>query len=141
MRFLLTLQPLSLSSEVARSFSGHSLRHLMPTLARALGFSKEDRDELARRAPTPGSHGERRAMSNLYAQEAECGRVLAIVTRLLVRVMDCVSRAGGLQALPPMAGWDLFVADGVGFDTAAADSAGAEASSSESEDDAPAPIS
>ena len=48
MRALLSLPPLSLSVEQAKLFTGHSLRHLMPTLARALGVSQEDREELGR---------------------------------------------------------------------------------------------
>ncbi|KAL1524200.1 hypothetical protein AB1Y20_019108 [Prymnesium parvum] len=53
MRFLLTQAPLRLKPEQAARYSGHSLRHLMPTLARLFGFPKEERDELARWAPTP----------------------------------------------------------------------------------------
>ena len=59
-RFLLTLPPLSLSTSQAAKFSGHSARHLLPTLARLFALSKEDRDEpmvgLCRRQCGPCVH-------------------------------------------------------------------------------------
>ena len=48
LRLLLTLPPLSLTPQQAAEFSGHSLRHCLPCLARALALPMEDRDELGR---------------------------------------------------------------------------------------------
>ena len=106
MRHVLTLPPLSMSPDRARLYSGHSLRHLLPTLARLLGLPKEERDELARWAPTPEARGQRRAMSNMYAQEAECSRVLDICRRVLARMLVC-TRAH-VDVMPAEGGWDAF---------------------------------
>jgi hypothetical protein len=106
MRHVLTLPPLSMPQERARLYSGHSLRHFMPTLARLLGFPKEERDELARWAPTPEARGQRRAMSNMYAQEAECSRVLDICRRIMSCMLARVSASHA--ALPAEGGWDVF---------------------------------
>ena len=48
LRWALTLPSLIMTVLEAKSFSGHSLRHLLPTLARFFGLSIEDRYELAR---------------------------------------------------------------------------------------------
>ncbi|KAL1528904.1 hypothetical protein AB1Y20_010226 [Prymnesium parvum] len=131
MRFLLTQPPLRLTKAQAARYSGHSLRHLMPTLARLFGFPKEERDELARWAPTPEGRGQRRSMSNMYAQEAECARVLTIVRKLLDRLSARVRQLGGPTALPTQGGWQLFDTPESGVDLAGLTEVGAEPSSSE----------
>ena len=106
MRHLLTLPPLSMSPERARCYSGHSLRHMLPTLARLFGLPKEDRDELARWAPTPEARGQRRAMANMYAREAECSRVLGIARRVINSMLERVRSR--YTPLPAEGGWDVF---------------------------------
>lgn len=135
MRFLLTQAPLRLTRGQAARYSGHSLRHLMPTLARLFGFPKEERDELARWAPTPEGRGQRRSMSNMYAQEAECGRVLSIVKKLLDRLSSTVRELGGPSKLPATGGWQLFDTPESGVDLDGLTEAGAEPSSSEEDSD------
>jgi len=104
MCFLADAAPLSLTHAQTKRYFGHSLHHLLPTLTRLFGFVKEDRDQLARWAPTPEARGARRALSNMYAQEAECARVLSIVSKLLARLMEVVRDAGGPESLPPVVG-------------------------------------
>ena len=109
MRFLLTIPPLSLSATEAKRFSGHSLRHLLPTLARLFGLSQEDREELARWAASPDKRGQRRSMPNVYAQEVEMPRVVDIITKLLSRAFARSDEIGGFDALPAFGGWDAFL--------------------------------
>ena len=146
MRHILTLPPLSMSAAEAKRYSGHSMRHLLPTVARILGFSKEERDELGRWAPSAEHSNRRRAMSNAYASEAECGRILDILRRLLKRLHEVVTKMGGPSRLPAAGGWQAF-ADAAGYagDATFGDDeidrqVGAEASSSESDDDADATV-
>jgi len=140
MRHILTLPPLSMSEVEAKRYSGHSMRHLLPTLARILGFSKEERDEIGRWAPSVECANRRRSMSNMYASEAECDRILDILRRLLQRLHEVVSRMGGPDKLPAVGGWKVF-ADAAGCTDVIIGNAevdaqvGAEASSSESDDD------
>jgi hypothetical protein len=141
MRHMLTLPPLSMSVAEAKRYSGHSMRHLLPTVARILGFSKEERDELGRWAPSAEHSNRRRAMSNAYASEAECDRVLDILRRLLQRLHEVVAKMGGADKLPAVGGWKAFAeasgcTDAVSFGDDVVDQhVGAEASSSESDDD------
>ena len=69
LRWILTLPPLSLTKEQAAAYSGHSMRHFMPTLARFMALSEEDRHELARWAATCDTRGRRNSMPNSYASE------------------------------------------------------------------------
>ena len=43
LRWILTLPPLALSKTEAAAFSGHSMRHFLPTLARFMAIPEEDR--------------------------------------------------------------------------------------------------
>jgi hypothetical protein len=108
LRFLLTLPPLSMSAADAKKLSGHSLRHLMPTLARCFGLSEEERRELARWAADGGAAAGRGCMPNLYSQEAEAPRVVGILRRLLRRASERAHELGGFDSLPAIGGWELF---------------------------------
>ena len=99
----------------AKSFSGHSLRHLLPTLARFFGLSIEDRNELARWAAAADTKGRRASMPNLYASEAEAPRILAIQRDIFARLVallcaarsaTCLATVGALYPLPLWGGWD-----------------------------------
>ena len=84
------------------------MRHLLPTLARLFGLSKEDRDELARWAASPEVRGQRRAMPNLYSQEVAAPRVVEIVNSILARAYARSDELGGFEFLPPFGGWEKF---------------------------------
>ena len=132
MRYLLTLPPLSLSTEVAQHFSGHSLRHMLPTLARALALPIEDREELGRWAARLDARARDQHMPNLYSAEAVPQRVVAIVRRLLVSAHGRVAAEGGPAALfrlQPLSreAWSFFGPGDL------SPLVGAEASSSESD--------
>ena len=86
------------------------MRHLLPTLARLFGLSKEDRDELARWAASPEVRGQRRAMPNLYSQEVAALRVVEIVNSILARAYAWSDELGGFELLPPFGGWEQFSA-------------------------------
>jgi hypothetical protein len=92
----------------ARRYSGHSLRHLIPTVARILGFSIEERNELARWAAAADRPSQRNAMSNVYASEAECDKVLGILKCLVARMHEVVQLMGGPTHLPATGGWSQF---------------------------------
>lgn len=144
MRWILTLPPLSMDAKDARRYSGHSLRHLLPTVARILGFSIEERNEIARWAAAADRPSQRNAMPNVYASEGECDKILGILKRLLARMHEVVLLMGGPAQLPSIGGWTQFAAAANrGAATAVAvtedddvdTQVGAEASSSESSDD------
>lgn len=144
MRWILTLPPLSMDAAEARRYSGHSLRHLLPTVARILGFSIEERNEIARWAAAADRPSQRNAMPNVYASEAECDKILGILSRLLARMHEVVQLMGGPAHLPATGGWSQFavyasrgtdVAVAVTGDDDVDTQVGAEASSSESSDD------
>ena len=143
MRWILTLPPLSLDAVTARRYSGHSLRHLIPTVARILGFSIEERNELARWAAAADRSSQRNAMPNVYASEAECDKILGILNRLVARLHEVVQSMGGHAQLPATGGWSQFAAAACDDPLTAAvvsdddveTQVGAEASSSESSDD------
>ena len=135
MRFLLTLPPLSMSHADALMYSGHSLRHFMPTLARLFGFSEEDRNELARWAVSVDrARGAARAMPQVYSAEAAEHRVVPILSRLIACLTRRLESLGGASQLPAHGGWSLFAADGA-MEVVGDIEVGAEPSSSESEDD------
>ena len=131
-RYLLTLPPLSLTAEVAQHFSGHSSRHLLPTLARALALPIEDREELGRWAARLDARARDQHMPNVYSAEAVPQRVVAIVQRLLVSAHRRVVAEGGPEALfrlQPLSkdAWSFFGPGDL------SPLVGAEASSSESD--------
>ena len=151
MRWILTLPPLSMSAAEARAYSGHSLRHWLPTLVRLLAFSIEDRNEVARWAATADTRGRRGSMPNLYATEAEAPRIMDIQRRAFERLDAAVHAAvqhGASVSNPFPGGWQEFAsalhsaeqecdmqavcAMQSGMDTATIE---AEPSSSESEDE------
>ena len=109
MRYLLTIPPLSLSAKEASKFSGHSMRHLLPTLARLFGLSKEDREELARWAASPDVRGQRGAMPNVYSQEVAAPRVVSIINVILSRAFARSDELGGFENLPSFGGWNDFL--------------------------------
>ena len=115
LRMLLTLPPLSLSEADAKEFSGHSLRHCMPSLARALGLSREDRDELGRWIAQLDSRvaGEasRTSLSNRYSEEAAPQRVVRILNSMLDAASRAVAEKGGISHFPAKGGWDMFNPD------------------------------
>ena len=153
LRWVLTLPPLGMTALEARSFSGHSLRHLLPTLARFFGLSIEDRNELARWAAAADTKGRRASMPNLYASEAEAPRILAIQRDIFARLVSllcsarstaCLVPAGALYPLPLWGGWDelqsLIAAQGGGSELPSRFvspdlGVGGEPDSSESDDD------
>ena len=108
MRFILTLPPLSMSAADAKRFSGHSMRHLLPTLARLFGLDKEEREELARWAASPEVRGQRRAMPNVYSQEVAAPRVINIINKILQRAFATTDALGGFEHLPSFGHWDIF---------------------------------
>ena len=135
MRFLLTLPPLCMSKADALKYSGHSLRHFMPTLARLFGFSEEDRNELARWAVSVDrSRGAARAMPQVYSAEAAEHRVVPILSRLIDCLMLRLESLGGASQLPAHGGWSLFGSSD-GPEVVGDIDVGAEPSSSESEDE------
>ena len=134
MRFLLTLPPLCMTTEEAARFSRHSLRHMLPTLARAFGLSIEDREELGRWAASQDKATRDQHMPNLYASEAAPQRVIQIVQRLLRSVQRRLASEGGPAALYRFAplskeAWTFFGPGDLSAEV------GAEASSSESDSD------
>jgi hypothetical protein len=113
-------------------------------VARILGFSIEERNELARWAAAADRPSQRNAMPNVYASEAECDKILGILKRLVARMHEVVQLMGGPTHLPAMGGWSQFavyasrgtdVAAVVTVDDDVDTQVGAEASSSESSDD------
>ena len=150
LRWLLTLPPLSLTKEEAAAYSGHSMRHFMPTLARFMALPEEDRNELARWAATCDTRGRRHSMPNRYASEAEAPRIFQIQRALFER-LDAAVGAGAAEAalvrsapvLPLREGWPALqralekgtvASDGQRF-VAPDTEVGAECSSSDSDDD------
>ena len=111
-------------------------------MARILGFSIEERNEIARWAAAADRPSQRNAMPNVYASEAECDKILGILSRLLARMHEVVQLMGGPTHLPATGGWSQFaVYASRGTDVAVTGDddvdtqVGAEASSSESSDD------
>ena len=144
MRWILTIPPLSMDAATARRYSGHSLRHLLPTVARLLNFTIEERNEIARWAACADRPSQRNAMPNVYASEAECGTIIGILERLVARLYEVVEQMGGPASLPATGGWTQFaeaakgpivVAIPVVSDDEIDTQVGEEASSSESSDD------
>lgn len=142
MRWMLQQPPLKLSASEAASYSGHSPRHFLPTLARLLAFPLEDRNEIARWAASEDTRGRRAAMPNAYASEAEADRILDIQQRLFKGLFDLVSgRWPEVGVLPLQGGWDA-VRDALsragrlsGVQRDLSTELEAEVSSSESDDD------
>ena len=150
LRWLLTLPPLSYTKKEAATFSGHSMRHFMPTLARFMALPEEDRLELARWAATCDTRGRRHSMPNRYASEAESPRIFQIQRELFRRLdqaigVDAADAASlpNAPVLPFRDGWVALqraleagadASDGQRFAQPDAD-VGAECSSSESDDD------
>ena len=150
LRWLLTLPPLSLTDAEAATYSGHSMRHFMPTLARFMALSEEDRHELARWAATCDTRGRRHSMPNRYASEAEAPRILQIQRVLFARLdkaigADAVAAAlvRSAPVLPFREGWPALQraleaganeSDSARFAPPDTD-VGAECSSSDSDDD------
>ena len=134
MRAILMMPPLALDKKEAARISGHSLRHVLPTLARVFGLSVEDRNELGRWAAAVQASLRRSALPNTYSAEAESVRVLDILRNLLARMDARVKKLPrGAESLPAFGGWDIM-AEGDAGDAAAAAELGADAqSSSESE--------
>lgn len=90
MRFILTLPPLELTPAEAAQYSGHSMRHWLPTLARVLRVSEEDRAELARWAAQLDASAKKGSLPNRYSQEGAAGRVLEIQSRIFAAVGACL---------------------------------------------------
>jgi len=142
MRWMLQQPPLKLSASEGASYSGHSPRHFLPTLARLLAFPLEDRNEIARWAASEDTRGRRAAMPNAYASEAEADRILDIQQRLFKGLFDLVSgRWPEVGVLPLQGGWDA-VRDALsragrlsGVQRDLSTELEAEVSSSESDDD------
>jgi len=134
MRWLLTLPPLSLSvSQVARD-SGHSLRHLVPTIARIFGFPEEDRFELNRWAiGVDRQRGGQGNMPQVYSQEAAEHRVVPILSRLLAQIGARAEELGGIVDPLRLHDWAVFRSDASRY--VPPDNIEAEASSSESDED------
>ena len=115
LRWILTLPPLALSKAEAAVFSGHSMRHFLPTLARFMAIPEEDRLELARWAATCDTRGRRHSMPNRYAAEAEAPRILQIQRDLFQR-LDLAIGADGIRAaldasdpvVPMREGWSAL---------------------------------
>ena len=150
LRWSLTLPPLSFTKEEAAAYSGHSMRHFMPTLARFMALPEEDRHELARWAATCDTRGRRHSMPNRYASEAEAPRIFQI-QRVLFERLDAAVGAGAVEAalvrsapvLPLREGWPALqralekgtvASDGQQFVSPDTE-VGAECSSSDSDDD------
>jgi hypothetical protein len=83
-------------------------------------------------------------MPNVYASEAECGKTLGILERLIARLYEVVEQMGGPASLPATGGWMQFAEAAKGPIVAAIavvsddeidTQVGEEASSSESSDD------
>jgi hypothetical protein len=85
-RYLLTLPGLSLSPEEAKKYSGHSLRHWLPTVARLMRLSEEDRREIARWAETVDMAARKASMPNRYSSEVESTRVLEVLATVFSRL-------------------------------------------------------
>jgi hypothetical protein len=150
LRWMLTLPPLSLNKTEAASYSGHSMRHFMPTLARFMAVSEEDRHELARWAATCDTRGRRHSMPNRYASEAEAPRIFQIQRDLFERLDKAIGAEGVEPALarsepvlPLREGWPALqraLESGSGASDASRFAppdaeVGAECSSSDSDDD------
>jgi hypothetical protein len=150
LRWTLTLPPLSLTKEQAAEYSGHSMRHFMPTLARFMALPEEDRHELARWAATCDTRGRRHSMPNRYASEAEAPRIFQIQRDLFGRLDEAIggdaieaASASSEPTLPLRDGWPALqralesgaaACDGTRFAPPDAE-VGAECSSSDSDDD------
>ena len=135
MRFMLTLPPLSLTKEEAAAYSGHSLRHLVPTVARILGFSEEARHELNRWAiGVDRRRGGQGNMPQVYSQEAAEHRVVPILSRLISRVLERAVELGGVEQPRLLEDWALFRSD-TREEFVPPDLLEGEATSSESDDD------
>ena len=136
MRLLLTLPPLSMTPEEAKRYSGHSPRHLLPTLARLFRFTLPEREEIARWAPSADrASGAKRALPNIYSQEAAEATVLPIVERLLTIFVERVAALGGPQALPRSKGWEELALCSSDVLASLDSDVGAEASSSDSDEE------
>jgi len=131
LRWLLMLGGFMTEAE-AKQMTGHSMRHFLVTVARLLGWPKEDRGELGRWiAATTEGDARRGAMANRYSNaEAEEPRVLALVARLLQDIFDRVKSAGGPEVLSSQAPWAIYASEGA----AVSDAIDGEPSSSESSD-------
>ena len=104
-------------------------------MARLLGWSQEDRDELGRWvASLVDTKSRRAAMANLYSQEGEANRVVKLLRRLFGEMHTLVQRAGGPRALPRATQWEALMEGAEGTPPIIAP-IGAEPSSSESESD------
>ena len=107
MRAILRMPPLSLTAKESKRISGHSLRHVLPTLARVFGLSVEERNELGRWAAAVQATLRRSALPNTYSAEAESCRVLEILRKLLHRMHARVEELPlGYSSLPAFGGWD-----------------------------------
>jgi len=140
MRSLLGLQPLGLTAAAAAKFSGHSGRHFLLCLAKALAASFPGRyttDELALIG------GWQEGMVALYSSEVADSAALLLRVRLLDdldKIIDAAAKGGA--ELPAAGGWEQL-AGLMGGESALVSSQpadvgaiGAEASSSDSEPDA-----
>ena len=136
LRALLMLPPLSMTEVESKRISGHSLRHVLPTLARVFGLSVEDRNELGRWAAAVQASLRRSALPNTYSAEAESVRVLDILRDLLARMDVRVQELPlGAASLPAFGGWDLLAGRRVRNEDLAADLEAQAPSSSESDSD------
>ena len=130
------LPPLSMAKKEAKRISGHSLRHVMPTLARVFGMSVEDRNELGRWAAAVQASLRRSALPSTYSAEAESGRVLKILRDLLARMHARVKELPrGHESLPVFGGWDRMAGEIVPDAVLNADLEAEAPSSSESDSD------
>ena len=137
LRAILMLPPLSMTKKEAKRISGHSMRHVMPTLARVFGMSVEDRAELGRWAAAVQASTRRSALPNTYSAEAESGRVLEILRGLLARMDARVKELpGGFGSLPAFGGWDRMAGGAVPDAVLEVDLEAEAPSSSESDSDA-----
>ena len=136
LREILRMQPLGLSQAEASRITGHSLRHVLPTLARVFGMSLEDRNELGRWAAAVQASARRSSLPNHYSIEAEGARVLSILRTLLARMH---TRVQGLPrralSLPAFGGWDVMAGATVPAAVVAMDLEAEAPSSSDSESD------
>ena len=120
----------------AKRISGHSLRHVLPTLARVFGLSVEDRNELGRWAAAVQASLRRSALPNTYSAEAESVRVLEILRGLLERMHARVCELPhAAESLPAFGGWDVMAGCQVREEILSADLEAEAPSSSESDSD------
>ena len=112
LRALLRLPPLSLTAEEAASFSGHSGRHFLVTLAKAIAHvrtgagSRYTNDELALLGDWLDA-----SMVSRYSSEQYQDAKLGLLSRLIVdadELLDLASRAE--KALPFRGGWGELAA-------------------------------